>query len=267
MSLAFIGTAVSTIITAIGIYYLSHSDFVSSSKLSIMESIAFGSLLSSTDPVTTLAVYSSLKVDPTLFYIVFGESVLNDAIAITIFRVASNLIGNASIPLSEYFITVFNIVVIFVSSSLIGYILGIIAAWIFRQSRFKVSTHKIIPICVFLCTVYIPFFLCEMLQLSGIVAIFFTGISSRRYVNKNIVHEVRKYSSFLFQLTSYLAETSCFLMLGVSLFLDNVLDSFNIKFILGVTILCLVARAAHVYPVLTIVIIYLIIFLKFVFHR
>jgi hypothetical protein len=43
--------------------------------LSFIECIAFGSLLSSTDPVATLSIYSSLKVDPSLFYLVFGESV------------------------------------------------------------------------------------------------------------------------------------------------------------------------------------------------
>jgi NhaP-type Na+/H+ or K+/H+ antiporter len=30
--------------------------------------------------VSTLAVFAELKVDPTLFYLVFGESVLNDAV-------------------------------------------------------------------------------------------------------------------------------------------------------------------------------------------
>ena len=33
-----------------------------------------------THTVSTLAVFAELKVDPTLFYLVFGESVLNDAV-------------------------------------------------------------------------------------------------------------------------------------------------------------------------------------------
>jgi hypothetical protein len=43
--------------------------------------------------------------------------------------------------------------------------------------------NKVVPVAVFVCTVYIPFLLSEMLQLSGIVTIFFSGIAARRYCN------------------------------------------------------------------------------------
>ncbi|KAJ0395320.1 hypothetical protein P43SY_002055 [Pythium insidiosum] len=42
------------------------------------------------DPVSTLAIFQELHVDPTLFYIVFGESVLNDAVSIVLFTTFEN---------------------------------------------------------------------------------------------------------------------------------------------------------------------------------
>ena len=39
-----------------------------------------GALISATDPVATLSVFSPLDVPPLLYNIVFGESVLNDAV-------------------------------------------------------------------------------------------------------------------------------------------------------------------------------------------
>ena len=51
---------------------------------------------------------------------------------------------------------------------------------------------------------------------SGVVTILFTGIAARRYVNKNISDPLKIIASYLFQLLSYLAETSCFLLLGRS---------------------------------------------------
>ena len=39
-----------------------------------------GALISATDPVATLSVFSTLDVPPLLYNIVFGESVLNDAV-------------------------------------------------------------------------------------------------------------------------------------------------------------------------------------------
>ena len=81
-----LGTCISIAIVAGGIYIISRTtSFLSSAtSFSMIECVAFASLISSTDPVSTLAVFQSLRVDPTLFYLVFGESVLNDAIAITV---------------------------------------------------------------------------------------------------------------------------------------------------------------------------------------
>ena len=86
ISLAVFGTCISITIVAAGIYLIANTTslLTSASSFSVIECVAFASLISSTDPVSTLAVFQSLRVDPTLFYLVFGESVLNDAIAITV---------------------------------------------------------------------------------------------------------------------------------------------------------------------------------------
>ena len=53
---------------------------------SIIPSLLFGSLISATDPVTVLAIFHDLHVDHDLYSLVFGESVMNDAVAIVLFR-------------------------------------------------------------------------------------------------------------------------------------------------------------------------------------
>ena len=52
----------------------------------IIPSLLFGALISATDPVTVLAVFHDLRVDFDLYSLVFGESVLNDAVAIVLYR-------------------------------------------------------------------------------------------------------------------------------------------------------------------------------------
>lgn len=47
-----------------------------------MDTLYFGALISPTDPLTILAIFSDLKVDVNMYALVFGESVLNDAVAI-----------------------------------------------------------------------------------------------------------------------------------------------------------------------------------------
>lgn len=50
----------------------------------MVESFAFGSLISAVDPVATLAIFHAMDVDQTLYMMVFGESILNDAVAIVL---------------------------------------------------------------------------------------------------------------------------------------------------------------------------------------
>lgn len=56
------------------------------SALSLPVALQLGATLSATDPVTVIAIFNTYKVDPKLFTIIFGESLLNDAVAIVMFE-------------------------------------------------------------------------------------------------------------------------------------------------------------------------------------
>ncbi|KZS12432.1 Sodium/hydrogen exchanger [Daphnia magna] len=79
---AVFGTLISAVIVGSGVYVLGLADIAY--KLSFIESFAFGSLISAVDPVATLAIFQALDVDPVLNMLVFGESILNDAVAIVL---------------------------------------------------------------------------------------------------------------------------------------------------------------------------------------
>ena len=55
-------------------------------NITLLECLLFGSALSATDPVTILAIFQQYKVDPTLYSIIFGESLLNDAVSIVMYE-------------------------------------------------------------------------------------------------------------------------------------------------------------------------------------
>lgn len=54
--------------------------------ITLLECLTFGSTLSATDPVTILAIFNQYKVDPKLYSVIFGESLLNDAVSIVMYQ-------------------------------------------------------------------------------------------------------------------------------------------------------------------------------------
>lgn len=55
-----------------------------SKSFTFLDTLYFGALISPTDPLTILAIFSDKQVDSTLYALVFGESVLNDAVALVL---------------------------------------------------------------------------------------------------------------------------------------------------------------------------------------
>jgi NhaP-type Na+/H+ or K+/H+ antiporter len=72
---AVFGTAISTFTIAGILYAVTQFGLVKAFQPSLAELLTFGALISATDPVSTLAVFQVKRVDPHVFYLVFGESV------------------------------------------------------------------------------------------------------------------------------------------------------------------------------------------------
>lgn len=55
-----------------------------SASFTFLDTLYFGALISPTDPLTIISIFNDLHVDVNLYALVFGESVLNDAVAIVL---------------------------------------------------------------------------------------------------------------------------------------------------------------------------------------
>lgn len=97
----------------------------------MIESFAFGSMISAVDPVITLAIFQALKVDVQLYMLAFGESMLNDAVAIVLASTAIEMYDPRvadlnSLDMAQYAILRF-LAMFFVSAAL-GSAVGFISA-------------------------------------------------------------------------------------------------------------------------------------------
>ncbi|VAI17183.1 unnamed protein product [Triticum turgidum subsp. durum] len=84
VTFAILGTFIASIVTGM-LVYLGGLTFLMY-KLPLVECLMFGALISATDPVTVLSIFQELGSDVNLYALVFGESVLNDAMAISLYR-------------------------------------------------------------------------------------------------------------------------------------------------------------------------------------
>jgi NhaP-type Na+/H+ or K+/H+ antiporter len=86
------GTLISAAVIGAIIYAAGVAGLVTA--LSWEEAASFASLMSATDPVATLAVFSELNVDATLNALVYGESVLNDAVGLAAYTTFTSFLVN-----------------------------------------------------------------------------------------------------------------------------------------------------------------------------
>ena len=142
-------------------------------SLSLGELAAFGALISATDPVSTLAVFHQKKVDLRLFYLVFGESVVNDAVGLVLFDTCSKIVDSSSHELSfDFAFIVANFAFILVASFILGTFFAVAFAVMFRFIDFKHNQGAELSLHIMI--MYFQFVCAEFLGVSGIVTLLFT---------------------------------------------------------------------------------------------
>ncbi|RWS17010.1 sodium/hydrogen exchanger 7-like protein [Dinothrombium tinctorium] len=244
MTYAFIGTTISCFVVALVVYAL--MVMLPSYNFNFTDCLYFGAIISATDPVTVLAIFNDLHVDVTLYALVFGESILNDAVAIV-------LAGSVDKFESQYHLGVLastgkaitNFLYIFSASFLLGSSVGCFTAIITKFTR--LCDFPLLESCLFVLMSYSAFLVSEVLELSGIVAVLFCGICQAHYTYNNLSDESRARTKQLFELLNFMAENFIFTYLGVSMFTYPA-HKWVFGFILVAFIAIVAGRALNVYP-------------------
>jgi NhaP-type Na+/H+ or K+/H+ antiporter len=132
LTFAVFGTLIATLIIGGGLFGLGQIGWVL--PLTSAEAMTFAALISAVDPVATLVVFSSLGVDPRLNSLVYGEAVVNDAVAIVLFEASAHFISNPvdGPSLGEAIGTFF---LVMIGSLIVGGAFGFITTLFFRFFR------------------------------------------------------------------------------------------------------------------------------------
>jgi len=251
---AFIGTFVSTMIVG-GIVYTA-GEWGLCHNLGVLPSFIFGSLISATDPVTVLAVFQAIGVNDDLFSMVFGESVLNDAVAIVLYRTFLGF-KNTPFGIGSVVSAIIMFTEIFAFSFLIGVSLGAACAVTFKWLDLRHhEAHRYMEATLTILFPWASYFLAESLALSGIVAIMFCGITMSVYAFDNLSEGAQTLTTQMYKVAAKLAESFVFIYLGMSVFafqaanhsLLMLSNNMQISLVLVGIFAILVARLFNIYP-------------------
>uniref|UniRef100_A0A8C4EML9 Sodium/hydrogen exchanger n=1 Tax=Dicentrarchus labrax TaxID=13489 RepID=A0A8C4EML9_DICLA len=204
----------------------------------------FGAIVSATDPVTVLAIFNELQVDVDLYALLFGESVLNDAVAVVL---SSSIVAYQPQGDNSHTFEVMAMLKSF------GMFLGVfsgsfalgVATGVFTFT--KLRDFPLLETALFFLMSWSTFLLAEACGFTGVVAVLFCGITQAHYTFNNLSPDSQDRTKQLFELLNFLAENFIFSYMGLTLFtFQN--HVFNPMFIVGAFVAVFLGRAANIYP-------------------
>uniref|UniRef100_A0A8C9LFD3 Sodium/hydrogen exchanger n=1 Tax=Pavo cristatus TaxID=9049 RepID=A0A8C9LFD3_PAVCR len=247
LAYAFLGTAVSCFIIGnlmYGVVKLMKLVGQLSDKFYYTDCLLFGAIISATDPVTVLAIFNELHADVDLYALLFGESVLNDAVAIVL---SSSIVAyqptgenTHAFDAAAFFKSVGVFLGIFSGSFMMGAVTGVVTFT-------KLHCFPLLETALFFLMSWSTFLLAEACGFTGVVAVLFCGITQAHYTYNNLSVESRSRTKQLFEVLHFLAENFIFSYMGLALFTFQK-HIFSPVFIIGAFIAIFLGRAAHIYP-------------------
>lgn len=243
LTFAIPGTLISAIVLGV-ILYIWTSLGLESVNITFLDALSVGATLSATDPVTILSIFNAYKVDPKLYTIVFGESLLNDAISIVMFETCQKFHGQPA-KFTSLFAGAGLFLMTFSVSLLIGVLVGILVALILKHTHIKRFPQ--IESCLILLIAYESYFFSNGCHMSGIVSVLFCGITLKHYAYYNMSRRTQITIKYIFQLLARLSENFIFIYLGLALFTEVELVYKPLLIIVTAISIC-IARWCAVFP-------------------
>ncbi|KAL8617923.1 hypothetical protein ACOMHN_026500 [Nucella lapillus] len=220
---AVLGTVISCFVIGLSLFGLMKVGAMGSNlDMPLVQILIFSALIVAVDPVAVLAVFSEVGVNDVLYFIVFGESLLNDGVTVVLYHVMQTFNLMDSIPADQFVLGVVKFVVVCFGGLLIGIISGLVTALL---TRVTVRVGVAQPLVIYTMA-YLGFLLCEVLEVSGIIS--------------NINHKSRTTVKYFTKVLATASEIIIFLFLGLELVSES--HFWHTGFVVWTLVLCTAFR-------------------------
>lgn len=235
LTLAIPALLISTAIIGIGLWLVLGID--------LALALLFGALISATDPVAVIALFKELGAPERLTILVEGESLLNDATAIVVFKIILGLAISGTFAFSDAGFAVWEFLRVFLGGALIGFIIGFAISELFYRFFTGLSAFMIMSVVV----AYASFAIAEshLIHVSGVMAVVSSamtiGVLWVSRISQADTHVVKE----TWEVIATVSNSLLFLLVGLSVELGNLIAKIDIIAI--AVLFVLAARAATIY--------------------
>ena len=204
--------------------------------------LTFTSLISAVDPVAVLAIFQEIGVNISLYFMVFGESLLNDGVTIVLYNTMVALSTGTPAPM-EYVKAFFSFFTVVFGGFFIGIAMGFMSTYIVKFTR---HCRELEPFAVAV-SIYMAFVLAELFHWSGIIGILGCGIVQKRYAFRNISKKSFWTIKYGVKTLATFSDCAIFIFLGIVSVDDiEIWQSWNTGFALMTCFFCTLFRFAGV---------------------
>lgn len=217
LTFAFAGTFISAVALGIILWLWSKNPF-EAIELSFVDAISVGATLSATDPITILAIFNTYKVDPKLYTVIFGESILNDAVAIVLFETAQRYkpppvteetravggSGAGAFTTLKLFEGIGVFFLVFFGSLIIGLVVGIFTSLLLKFTM--VRRFPKIESCLVLLIAYASYFFANSIHMSGMLRVRALVVIAQLTISRHCLAPILRHMPEALRIPQYVAQ-------------------------------------------------------------
>jgi CPA1 family monovalent cation:H+ antiporter len=170
---------------------------------------AFGAIVAPTDPVAATQILRRFDVPRRLVNTIEGESLVNDASALVLYRIAVAAIGGAAFSLTDAGLR-------FLAAAAGGVAIGLVVAVVIRELRSRLDDPPV-EITLSLLTGYAAYIPADAIGASGVIAAVTTGIAVGWWAPGMASPTVRQEGFALWSLLTFLLNAILFVLIGLQL--------------------------------------------------
>jgi sodium/hydrogen exchanger 3 len=239
---AIVGTLINIFLIGPSLYLVSFFGLLGLDiSVPLIECLVFSTLISAVDPVAVLAIFQEIGVNKALYFLVFGESLLNDAVVITVYNVMTVFAGKTDITAANVFLGCANFMTVSGGGLFIGLVHGVVTALI---TRFTENVRVVEPMIVIVIA-YMSYVTAELFHFSGIIGIIGCGLMQIEYAKYNISSRSFVTIKYFTKNLSTISDVIIFFFLGKVLVRET--HVWSTTFALAATLFCIIYRFLSVF--------------------